>query len=87
MGAELSWLMQECWRALATLGAPVFGALFALGLLMGLLQAATQINDAAVGFVPRLFFAGALCALLGPWVVERLALLVRGALERLAQGG
>jgi len=40
---------------------------------MGVLQAATQINDPAVGFVPRLCTAIVTCYFLGGWMMGRLA--------------
>jgi flagellar biosynthesis protein FliQ len=40
---------------------------------MGILQAATQINDPAVGFVPRLCTALITMWLLGGWIMGRLA--------------
>jgi flagellar biosynthesis protein FliQ len=66
-------LMREGFGVLAAVGGPFVITLFTVGLLVGILQAATQINDAAVGFLPRLI-AGVLVAYFaGHWVMERLA--------------
>ncbi|MBL8918620.1 MAG: flagellar biosynthetic protein FliQ [Myxococcaceae bacterium] len=68
-------------------GGPMFAVLFILGLGVGVLQAATQINDPAVGFLPRVLATVGVAAVLGGWMVERLAAFVRFAFERMAQGG
>ena len=46
-------LVKEALVVLATVGGPVFGVMLLVGLVVGVLQAATQVNDAAVGFLPR----------------------------------
>jgi flagellar biosynthesis protein FliQ len=66
-------LVHDALRVAATVGGPVLGVLLLVGLVVGVLQAATQINDPAVGFVPRALAAAAACWLLGSWMVERLA--------------
>lgn len=74
-------LMREGFSVLAAVGGPFVIALLVVGLLMGLLQAATQINDAAVGFLPRLL-AGLLVAYFtGHWALERLANYFAAALR------
>jgi len=66
-------LLRDGMRLLAEVGGPIIGVLLAVGLVMGILQAATQINDPAVGFVPRLCVALGTCWLLGGWIVGKLA--------------
>jgi flagellar biosynthesis protein FliQ len=86
MGQLPGHLMREGLGVLAAVGAPVLGALLVMGLVIGILQSATQINDPAVGFVPRLV-AGALTVLfLGGWIMERLAKYFVFAMERIAEG-
>jgi len=66
-------LLHDGLRLLAEVGGPIIGVLLIVGLTMGVLQAATQINDPAVGFVPRLCVAIGTCWLMGGWIVEKLA--------------
>ena len=56
-----------------------------LGLIMGILQAATQINDTAVGF-PRLAAAVAvgLLWLAGGWMMERMSGYLAQSIARMA---
>jgi len=80
-------LFREGLTLLAIVGGPMFAVLFFLGLGLGVFQAATQVNDPAVGFLPRVVAAFAVAAALGGWMVERLAGFLKLALERMAQGG
>ena len=66
-------LLHDGLRLIAEVGGPVIGVLLGVGLVMGVLQAATQINDPAVGFVPRLCVALGTCYFMGGWIMERLA--------------
>ena len=66
-------LMREGFGVLATVGGPFVIALLVVGLVVGLLQAATQINDPAVGFLPRLITGMLVTYFTGHWVLERLA--------------
>ena len=65
--------MREGLAVLAAVGFPVLGALLVMGLIMGVLQSATQIQDPAVGFLPRLVAGGLVVLFMGGWIMERLA--------------
>lgn len=77
-------LMRESFVLLATVGSPFVLALLAVGLIVGVFQAATQINDPMVGFLPRLVTGVLVCWLLGGWALERLARFTASALERMS---
>jgi flagellar biosynthesis protein FliQ len=79
-------LVREGFSVLAGVGGPVLGALLIIGLVFGVIQAATQINDPAVGFLPRL--AGGLLVVLlaGNWIMERLSKYLVLAFSRIAGG-
>jgi flagellar biosynthetic protein FliQ len=68
-----SSLMREGFGVLATVGGPFVLALLVVGLMVGLLQAATQINDPAVGFLPKLVTGVLMAYFTGPWILERLS--------------
>jgi flagellar biosynthesis protein FliQ len=87
MNAELpGHLMREGLAVLAAVGFPVMGALLVMGLIMGVLQSATQIQDPAVGFLPRLVAGGLVVLFMGGWIMERLAKYFAYALQRIAEG-
>jgi flagellar biosynthesis protein FliQ len=77
-------LMREGFGVLAAVGGPFVIALLVVGLLVGLLQAATQINDPAVGFLPRLVTGLLVAYFSGHWVMERLANYFAAALRSMA---
>jgi flagellar biosynthesis protein FliQ len=82
-----SALMREGFTLLAMTAGPFIAALLVVGLIMGILQATTQINDPAVGFLPR--FAVALLGAwgLGHWVLERYAHYFADAMMRMSPSG
>ncbi len=80
-------LLREGMQLLGTVAAPVMGALLVVGLLVGVLQAATQINDPAVGALPRLIVAGVACMVFGGWMVTRFAAFFISAVHRMAAAG
>lgn len=87
MNADLpGHLMREGLAVLAAVGFPVLGALLVMGLIMGVLQSATQIQDPAVGFLPRLVAGGLVVLFMGGWIMERLAKYFAYALQRIAEG-
>lgn len=59
------------WMALI-LSSPILAAGLAVALLVGLLQALTQIQDQTLSFVPKIVVMGATLALLLPWLIARL---------------
>ena len=88
MSPELpSSLLREGLGLLVTTGAPLFAAALVVGLLVGVLQAATQINDPAAGFLPRAATAVLVCWLAGPWMAERLAGFLASAITRMSGHG
>lgn len=48
---------------------PVLAAALVAGLLIGIIQAATSINEATLAFVPKLLIVGIVLALSGPFMV------------------
>jgi flagellar biosynthesis protein FliQ len=88
MSPELpSSLLREGLGLLVTTGSPLFAAALLVGLLVGVLQAATQINDPAAGFLPRAATAVLVCWLAGPWMADRLAGFLASAITRMSGHG
>jgi flagellar biosynthetic protein FliQ len=85
MGDVPGALAREGLLLLASTAGPVIGALLVIGLVVGVFQAATQINDPAVGFLPR--FAAAVLAvwILGGWLMERYSGFFATSLQRMSQ--
>ena len=86
MGEVPSALMREGFTLLASTAGPFIGGLLLVGLIVGIFQAATQINDPAVGFLPRLTVALLGAWGLGHWVLERYAHFFADAMRRMGPG-
>ena len=72
---------------LASVASPLFFALLGLGFLVGVLQAATQINDPAVGFVPRIATALGIVWALGDTMLQRFAIFFGESLASMSSVG
>tara|TARA_B100000029_G_scaffold400127_1_gene398984 strand:- start:448 stop:714 length:267 start_codon:yes stop_codon:yes gene_type:complete len=62
---------------------PVLGVLLVVGLVVGTLQAATQVQDQSVGFVLKLMAVATVLVLLLPWMLDRLAVFSTDLFERI----
>ncbi len=72
MTASLVGLLREGLLLALLLAAPVLVAALAAGILTGLLGAFTQIQDPAVGLVPRVAAVGAAVILFAPSIGRQL---------------
>jgi len=64
--------LQQALLTAASLAAPVLLTVFAVSLLISVLQALTQIQDQTISLVPRLLAGAAAVLLLLPWMLDRL---------------
>ena len=80
-------LFREGLMLLGVVAGPLFAALLPVSLVVGVLQSVTQIQEPAVGAVPRLATVILVVALSGGWMMERLAGFLRSAIERLSDRG
>ncbi len=51
------------------MAAPLLLTVLIVGLVISIFQAATQVNEMTLAFVPKLLAAGAALVLLGPWLI------------------
>lgn len=63
---------QQGLLMLLTVSAPLLVVVLVVGVLVSIFQAATQINEATLSFVPKLLAAVAVCAVAGPWMMSSL---------------
>ena len=63
------------------LAAPLLLTALAVGLIVGIFQAATQINEMTLSFIPKLLAMAAVLALTGPWMLRTLVEYTRGLIE------
>ena len=72
---------QEALLTLLMVSAPVLGVVLVVGLVVSLLQAITQINEATLTFIPNLIAAVVVFALAGPWMLNVLIDYIRRTIE------
>jgi flagellar biosynthesis protein FliQ len=65
-------LAQNAVTVMLILAGPVLLVSLIVGSLISLVQAATQINEVTMTFVPKLIGIGLVLALLGSWMLQRL---------------
>ena len=62
-------LVQQALQVSILVSAPLLLAALATGLLVSVFQAATQINEMTLPFVPKLLAVFAAAVLAGPWML------------------
>ncbi len=72
---------QECLYLLLRVSAPILLTILAVGLLVSIFQAATQIHEATLSFVPKVVAAVAVLAIAGPWMLTSLVEFVQRTLQ------
>ena len=60
--------------------APLLLSALVVGLVVSIFQAATQINEATLSFVPKIIAAVVVLALAGPWMMTSLVEYLRSIL-------
>ena len=63
------------------LSAPLLLVALAVGLLVGIFQAATQINEMTLSFIPKLIGIAAALMIAGPWMLKELIDYTRSLIE------
>jgi flagellar biosynthetic protein FliQ len=63
------------------LAAPLLLAALTIGLLVGVFQAATQINEMTLSFIPKVIGMGATMVIAGPWMLKTLISYTRELIE------
>ncbi|MFO7305981.1 MAG: flagellar biosynthesis protein FliQ [Gammaproteobacteria bacterium] len=73
-------------RALETtllLAAPLLLAALLVGLLVGVFQAATQINEMTLSFIPKLIGMAVMLVIAGPWMLKLIVGYTRELFENI----
>jgi flagellar biosynthetic protein FliQ len=70
---DIAILLRAGMLVMLKLGGPLLGVTLAVGLLVALVQAVTQINEATLVFVPKLIALGIALTLLGPFMAATIS--------------
>lgn len=74
----LDWFRDMLWAAVMA-AAPAVVTVVLVGLIIAILQAATQVNDQAVAFGPKAIAMIVALSVSGHWMLERLTDFTRAA--------
>jgi flagellar biosynthetic protein FliQ len=84
-GDDALAMMSELLRMGLILSLPLLGVVLLTGVLTGVLQVVTQVQDASIAFVPKIVVFAIVLALLAPWMLEQLTAFALAMFARLAQ--
>jgi flagellar biosynthetic protein FliQ len=84
---EMAGALRDTLWVVLKLGGPILIAALVVGLIVSLLQAVTQINEATLVFVPKLLVLFASLALLGPFMVSTLDAYTHSLMSRMITVG
>ncbi len=74
-------LGQQGLGLLLTISAPILLVVLAVGLVVSVFQAATQIHEATLSFVPKMVAAVVVLAVAGPWMLTTLVEYIQRTLQ------
>jgi flagellar biosynthetic protein FliQ len=80
-------LVHECMVVMLKLGGPVLGVALVVGLIMAVVQAVTQINEAMLGFLPKLAAIGFALIVFGPFMMTTLFNFTRQVFDHIVSIG
>jgi flagellar biosynthetic protein FliQ len=84
---QVSDLLRQTVSVTLLVSAPMLMAALVVGLVVSLIQAATQLNEQTLTFVPKIVVVLGLLALLFPWIMGHLIDFSTQLLEFAAQQG
>ncbi|MET3440783.1 flagellar biosynthetic protein FliQ [Variovorax paradoxus] len=67
------------------LGAPMLLVALVVGLIISIFQAATQINEATLSFIPKLLAVFAVLVIAGPWMLAQMLDYIRTLFSSIPQ--
>ncbi|MHA3902294.1 flagellar biosynthesis protein FliQ [Castellaniella sp. WN] len=71
----------QALRVALIMAGPLLLMTLAVGLIISIFQAATQINEMTLSFIPKLLTVGATLVLLGPWLLSTMVDYIRSLLD------
>ncbi|GAB3265058.1 flagellar biosynthetic protein FliQ [Chitinimonas naiadis] len=63
-------VIQRAFEVMILVGGPMLIAGLIVGLIISVFQAATQINEATLSFIPKLLVTFLIAVLAGPWMLS-----------------
>lgn len=72
---------QEALAVLLTVAAPMLITVLVVGVVISVLQAATQLHEATLSFVPKILAAVVVLMVAGPWMITTLVEYLQRTLQ------
>ena len=85
--SDVTSLLQRALWTTAMVGGPIVMISMAVGLFVSVIQAATQINEATLTFVPKLIVVAVVLVILGPGMATQLSDFTHFVFEMAAESG
>jgi flagellar biosynthetic protein FliQ len=78
-------ISQDAMIVAIKLTAPILLPSLGVGLIIAMFQAATQINEATLTFVPKLIVIGLVLLIAGPWMLQLFLDYFQGLIKTIPQ--
>ena len=79
------YLGRQAVEVALLLSGPMLLSALVIGLVVSIFQAATQINEATLSFIPKLVGTFLVLILAGPWMLQLIVDYIRQLFERIPQ--
>lgn len=77
-------LGQETLRTTAMIAGPMLAGALVVGLIVSILQAITQINEATLTFIPKMAIVAIVLVVAAPWMMDIIGTFTIGLFENMA---
>lgn len=79
----LNYISKQTFETILLVGGPVLLVSLLVGLIIGLFQAITQLQEMTISFVPKVIAVFLTLLLTLPWIVNTMTKFTRGIFENL----
>ena len=84
---DVAALIHDCMVVTMKLGFPILAIALVVGLAVSFVQAITQINEATLAFLPKVFAIGVALMVLGPYMAATLSGFSHRVFDRIVAVG
>jgi flagellar biosynthetic protein FliQ len=76
-------IFRDCLKTALLISAPLLGSAIVVGLTVSIFQAATQIHEASLAFVPKILAITVCLIILLPWMLQVLVTFTVGIISNI----
>ena len=76
-------LFRDCLKTVLLVSAPLLGAAIVVGLTVSIFQAATQVHEASLAFLPKILAIIVCLIILSPWMLQVLMAFTIGIISNI----